>query len=99
MPTVQSILLSFFGIFFLQLLLRLGRVARYAGSVSHHHDPDTDHFMARRLTSELLLQQPLWSILPFEPTFYCGIHDWTDYPADSLYKYGTNVGVGAQKET
>ena len=53
--------------------------------------------MTRRLTSKLLLQLPLWSILPFQPTFRCRIHDWTDYPTDSFYtqrKHG-----GAQKKT
>jgi hypothetical protein len=61
------------------------------------NQPDTDLFMTRRLTSELLLQQPLWSILPFQPTFYCRIHACTHDQADSLYTHGKYVG--AQKET
>jgi len=61
------------------------------------NQPDTDLIMTRRLTSELLLQQPLWFIRPFWPTFCCRIHACTDDPADSLYTRGKYVG--AQEET
>ena len=62
-------------------------------SGQYEFQPDTDLIMTRRLTSELLLQQPLWSILPFQPTFYCRIHDCTDGPAASLYTRGKYVGA------
>ena len=62
-----------------------------------YHQPDTDFFITRGLTSELLLQQPLWPILPFQPTFYHRIHACTDGQADSLCTLGKYVG--AQKET
>jgi hypothetical protein len=45
------------------------------------HEP----VMTRRLTSKLLFQLPLWSILPFQPTFRCRFRDWTDCPTDSFY--------------
>ena len=96
MPTVQSILLSVFGIFLLQLLLRLRRVAHDVGSV---WIPSASHWSRQdsSINSKLPFQLPLWSILPFQPTFRCRIHTFKNDPEDSLYTHGKYLG--AQKET
>jgi hypothetical protein len=61
------------------------------------HQRVTDLVKIRRFTSKLLFQLPLWSILPFQPTFRCRIHAFKNDPADSLYTHGKYLG--AQKET
>jgi hypothetical protein len=88
MLTVLSAVFSLFGLFFVQLLLGLRRAARDVGSVRPR--PRNNWF--KLIHFRVALQQPLWPILPFPPTFSSRICDWTYVLEDSLSKCGKFVG-------
>ena len=71
MPTVLPVALSLFGLFLVQLLLGIRRVARNVGSVCLGSQSDVLE------QPKVTLQQPLGSIFPFWHRLCSGILDFT----------------------